>query len=169
MSMSEMPSNFDGAFRPLTNPNLQYDTMMPGSQLMAMPVPAMQPPQILNPVMMSDLNNASMDSTFMNPYNLNGGIGSATFGSLTWPAPIQPGFGLPLGPDVPRLERYSSTNSSESYIKLEEFEPTQMLLDDNTYTSSPEAQSDAEETKPAVFSTGTARKILVDDMDVSSD
>jgi hypothetical protein len=70
---------------------------------------------------------------------------------------------------VPRLERYSSTNSSESYIKLEEFEPTQMLLDDNTYTSSPEAQSDAEETKPAVFSTGTARKILVDDMDVSSD
>jgi hypothetical protein len=106
----------------------------------------------------------------MNPYSLNGGIGSATFGSLTWPAPaIQPGFGLPLVPDVPRLERYSSTNSSESYIKLEEFEPAQMLLGGDAYTSSPEAQSDAEETKPAVFSTGTARKTLVDNMDVSID
>jgi hypothetical protein len=96
----------------------------------------------------------------MNPYSMNGSFGAATFGSLTWPGqPMPSGCVVPGPSDVPRHESYSSTSSNEAYIKLEELESTQTFLTGDTYLSSPEALSDSEDIKPAVFSTGTARMI----------
>lgn len=98
----------------------------------------------------------------MNPYSMNGGFGQATFGSLTWPTPpMQSGCAVSGPSDVPRHESYSSMSSNESYIKLEELEPTQTFLHGDTYLSSPEALSDSEDTKPAVFSTGTAHNVYI--------
>jgi uncharacterized Zn-finger protein len=88
---------------------------------------------------------------------MNGGFGAATFGSLTWPAPpMQPACAVSDSSDVARHESYSSTSSNESYIKLEELEPTRPFLNDDTYSSSPEALSDSEDSKQAVFATGNA-------------
>jgi len=88
--------------------------------------------------------NGLYGNAYSNPYDLAPNYSNATFGTLAWPVSIPLDHAGMPPPSMLRNESYSSTDSSEPYIKTEEaspVHPSQVFFDANAYASSPDSQT----------------------------
>lgn len=161
MEMANLMSQYSGAFRPDATA-MQMPCYQPQEQQkMSMNTQSIAPTDLMNNNASNDFGNVNLDNAYSSLYMGNSGFTNATFGNLTFPAPIvtNPQAMQQHHPIMLRNESYSSGGSSEPFIKSEEqspVNPSQVFFDATQYASSPESQppSDAsEESKPAVFST----------------
>ncbi|USW51557.1 Putative Zinc finger C2H2-type [Septoria linicola] len=156
MEVQGMMAQFNMAFRPDANAALPV-AYLQEQQRMAMPAPSIAPSALVNShqAMHVVYNDNQAYNTFAMPQGFN----NATFGSLSWPAPLNTDVQPVNHPSVFRNESYSSSDSSEPGIKKEDLSPvhpSQVFFDTTAYASSPESETatdDSEESKPIVFST----------------
>ncbi|EME42868.1 hypothetical protein DOTSEDRAFT_72344 [Dothistroma septosporum NZE10] len=158
--MAGVMSSFNMAFQPDTSAILPY-MQMQEQERHTMHAPSIIPSDLMNTQINADLSvGLGMDASFANAHAMNVDYNNATFGNLAaWPAPINTNFNAMPRPVMMQAESYSSTDSSEPYIKTEDDSPvhaSQVFYNANAYASSPESQTgtdEPEETKPTVFAT----------------
>lgn len=161
MDTTSMMSTFNMAFRPdaAAALSLPYGSAQE-QQKMSMNAPSIAPSALMNITGTTDMNTMCLDNAFTHGYAMPQGFNNATFGNLSWPMPIT-STQASMPASMMRNESYSSSGSSEPYIKVEEQEqnpiqPSQVFFETNAYASSPESRSASgspDESKPTVFST----------------
>ncbi|KAK4622000.1 Asparagine-rich zinc finger protein AZF1 [Fulvia fulva] len=160
MDVAGVMSSFNMAFRPDTSVMLSY-MQSQEQEGTTMHAPSIAPSELLNTQMNADLSvGLGMDPSYANVYAMNPGYNNATFGNLVaWPAPINTNFNAMPRPAMMQTDSYSSLDSNETYIKIEDdspAHPSQVFYNANAYASSPASRTgtdEPEETKPTVFAT----------------
>ncbi|CAK1366115.1 Asparagine-rich zinc finger protein AZF1 [Cercospora beticola] len=156
--VQDMMAQFSMAFRPDANAALSL-AYLQEQQRLAMQTGSIAPSDLVNHHATQDMDMLYADNPSYNAYAMPEGYNNATFGTLSWAAPINTGVQPVNHPSILRNESYSSSNSSEPGIKREDLspvQPSQVFFDAAAYASSPDSQTgsdDTEETKPVVFST----------------
>lgn len=158
MEMANLMSQYSVAFRPDATA-MQIPCFQTTQEQHKMPVhpQSIVPSDLLNDNRMVDFSSINLDNMYS--YTGNNVFNNATFGNLTFPAPLGTNLqAMQQHPVMIRNESYSSGSDSEPFIKSEEQSPinsSQVFFDASQYASSPESQppSDASEDKSVVFST----------------
>lgn len=160
-------SSFNMAFRPesaaamaaasASMPFILDQQQLEQQQQIPLHATSMAPTELIHPAAMHAPLMGS-GNVLPQSYNMATGFGSASFGSLSWPA-MAPSQFVATPQSTLLLPQNRSSADSKPFIKTEDLspvQPSQLLYDAQAFTSSPDSGSlsdSSDEIKPAIFST----------------
>lgn len=172
MEVQGMMSPFNMAFRPNNTTAFSMAYFL-DQQRLAMQSTSVVPSQLINHTN-REINMLYTDAQAFNSYAVPQEYSNTTFGSLSWPVPVNTNVQPVNRPSVLYGERFSSSDSSDTNIKREDMspiQPSQVFFDAAAYVSSPESQTatdDSGETKSVVFNTDIDTLMLAIQMKAGS-